>query len=453
MEEISTAESITARLIQAGEEGVVEVVIPPPLVQRAYSRVAKEVSKRMEIPGFRRGHAPPGIVMSHFGREKFQAWVAETLVQEYWPVILEQTHIYSRQDEDEGESSLRIEVRQLEPGREGVLLLKGPMAQVHVADLQQFEQSYQVPPVEEKEVDEAFEKILLDASTITLSASTSVRTGNVVLAEVRIAHRGKVVVGEEEPVRVTLEVGKHQYIPDLDPLLVGMERGAAKTALVAYPDDSPHEELRGQQVEVTVKVVDIFDIQRPFLTEEFLKAHFGGATNLEEARQNLRESLEQRQEEAAISRARQELLERVLQASHIVVPQREVEEKVREEMERLQEQWRQRGTSFLGDLRELEARVREAVEHRLRREYLLDYIADRERLRPSPEDLVETVLAYSEATGINSEDLLRLFQENESLRRWFHRQALRRLAMDFIAEQGSFYRASEDQTEGTQDSS
>jgi trigger factor len=134
-----------------------------------------------------------------------------------------------------------------------------------------------------------------------------------------------------------LVLGSGQMIPGFEDGLVGTTAGQVKPLELTFPDDYPNKELAGKAAVFEVEVKGVAHPVLPELDDAFY-ASFGVHEGGNEAfRTAVRQNMEREMEQAVRNRVKEELLDKLLSANQVPVPQVMVDEEVDRMLEQMQQ--------------------------------------------------------------------------------------------------------------------
>ena len=102
--------------------------------------------------------------------------------------------------------------------------------------------------------------------------------------------------------RFPLIIGKERMIPGFEANLIGMREDEERTFTVTFPDDYGEEELQGQEIEFTARLLELRERRLPEADDDF-----AGLVGPYEDMAALREDLRARMTSSALDRARHSL--------------------------------------------------------------------------------------------------------------------------------------------------
>ncbi len=411
----------------------VEVEVPAADVDKAVNRAARSLAREMRMPGFRKGKAPPSLVLQRVG---FAA-VLEEAIREALPEWYERALLGSG-IASVGDPSVEVVST---PEAEGEpLSFKFEIAVRPKAELGEYKglevgKSEPEPPAEmvEREIErirEGFAKL----EPVDRAAAD----GDVLLVDFEGLLDGKAFEGGKAS-DYLLELGGGQLIAGFEEQLAGVNGGETRKVEVTFPEDYQAEDLAGEDAVFTVEVKEVREKVLPELGDDFA-SEASEFDTLEE----LREDISKRLAEALGQRAEQDFRVAAVDAAaaeaELDLPEELANARAAERWERVERQLAQRGMQPDAYL-QMQGKTREDIieesrpeaEAELKREAVLAAIADAEEIEVSEEEMVEALAHSAEHERTTPEKLLKRLRE--SGRDAMIRDDIRfRKAIDLVAE-------------------
>ena len=118
------------------------------------------------------------------------------------------------------------------------------------------------------------------------------------------------------------EIGQGRFLPDLENGVKGHARGESFTVDLQFPEDYRAEKLRGKKAQFKVELKDVQEPKLPELDAEFLKAQgVAEGEGVDALRAKIKAALEAERDKAVKARMKNQVLEQLLAANQIPVPQ------------------------------------------------------------------------------------------------------------------------------------
>ena len=235
-----------------------------------------------------------------------------------------------------------------------------------------------------------------------------------------------------------LEVGAGRFNPEFEKELTGMQKGEEKEFEISFPEGYGNQELAGKTVQYRVVLQDIKEKNLPELNDEFAKGLQGGNfVSLEDLRQKIHEDLERMEKQRADQKLNEDLLDQLAAKTDFELPEGLVQAEIDGMISRLEQDMTRRGVSWPSSEAERD-RVRENIrptaEKRVRRDLILEKIAELENLTVTPEE-IEVELGKI-AAGVNqSVGLVREVYNKNNLMNGLQAQMLQEKTLSFLKDQ------------------
>lgn len=216
--------------------------------------------------------------------------------------------------------------------------------------------------------------------------------------------------------------------------------GEPFTFKLTLPEDFPVEDLRGKEVEYAVRIHRIQKKMLPELTDEKVEETTEGQlTTVEAFEERIRQQLTQRMEshtrQSAIDQCLQQLLARV----EFELPEEMVTQEAQEHVDRIVQNSQRRGVED-ERLIEQESEIVEAASRMGRRDvktkFILNQIAQKERLKVSNEEIMGRVTMLAHQAGIPPRKAMRNLQKNGRIHNIIEEILLAK-TLDFVRENAS----------------
>jgi len=346
-----------------------EVELPSDQAARQREEVVEEIRKKADVPGFRKGKAPRELVERQFKDSIRTEFYQRALAYAYREALRE-TDLRPVTD------PTFDDVRYVEGGpfKFKASFEVMPSIQIDLEALEGLELVGETYEVGEAEVDAEIEKIREAQATFEAVDRPAADGDYLVIDYQRVDPDTGDPVGEKNT-GFTLELGSESLLPEFAEALAGARAGESKRVDVSYPEDFANKELAGKNVSYSVEIKEIREKRLPELDDKFARRISDYAT-LDQLKARIADNL--RAEEAVASRRRLEekLVDELLERNPFDPP----ESLVRSLAKRFVESMTQGAELTEEEKKSLEERYRPHVVRRVRRDLLLDLIADLEKV-------------------------------------------------------------------------
>lgn len=370
-------------------------------VRKAMQKKARELSREVQLPGFRPGKAPYDVLVRRIGEETLRAEAVEDLVQPVFEEALEQEGIdlYARPS---------LENIELNPVSFKFTVPLSPT--VVLGDYRAFRQDIEDVQVTDEALDEALEYVRMRHQVIE-PVERAAEFGDVVT----ISGRGKftapkpAVEGEEaategemlfEEESLDILLDDKTLFPDTPFVenVVGMSVGDQKEFAFVFPD--PYEqdaEYAGREATFDVTVLAVKRRELPALDDELAKLE-GKYETLDELRDSLRSDLAKEAEAAVKEKTIDDMIHHLIEGATMVYPPAAVEAQIDDMLEDFKNRLTRSGWKYEDYLNlqgmteeNLRADLSENAEDQLRHQLALRQFILDEKLRVTAAD-VDTLI-------------------------------------------------------------
>jgi trigger factor len=411
----------------------VEVEVPAAEVERAVNRAARGLAREMRMPGFRKGKAPPSLVIQRVG---FPA-VLEEAIREALPEWYERA-LLATAVAPVGDPS--VEVVSTPEGEGEPLAFKfeiGVRPKAKLGEYKGLEVGRAEPEAPDEIVDREVERIREGFARLE-PVERAAAEGDALLIDFEGTVDGKAFQGGTAS-DYLLELGSGQLIEGFEEQLRGASAGESREVEVGFPGDYRAEELAGKDAVFEVEVNEVREKILPKLDDDFA-SEASEFDTLEELRADIAKRLSEVVGERIEQDFRVAAVDAVAAQATVDLPDELATARAEERWERAARQLAARGMSpdsylqMQGKTRDdVIAESKEDAEAELKREAVLAAIAEAEGIEASEEEMVEALAHMAEHERTTPEKLLARLRENG--RDAMVREDIRiRKAIDLVAE-------------------
>jgi trigger factor len=354
-----------------GVERLLEVSVPVEAVREAEEKSARRYAGSARLPGFRPGKAPAALVKKKF-RDAIRQQALESLLQEAYQEVLSREqlkvvatpHLHDVRY-DEGKPlvfELHVEVR----------------PEIKLDRVQGFKVSKPATAVTEDNVREQLDQLRDQRATWAPVDGKPLPADMVTVLLATADEDGSLPEGRE----YRLVIGEGQAIPGIEELVMRMTPGQTLEESVRWPEDFPDEAQRGKSKPVRVELQDVKRKTLPALDDAFAR-EVGDFESLDALTAAVRKDLESHATRESDAGVRQSLVDQIIEANAFDVPPSWVNQLIDGYMKAYQipEEERER----------FAAEFRPVAERQVRRDVIIDTLAEREKLTATEADIDERV--------------------------------------------------------------
>ncbi|HQF55868.1 MAG TPA: trigger factor [Fibrobacteria bacterium] len=362
--------------------------------------------KKINLPGFRPGKLPKDVVKKRFGAS-IRAEAIEDLVDKSIREALTEKKILP---------VAPGQVEKLDAPEAGPIKVKYLFEvdpEIELKDYKGLGVKLDKTEIKDADVDARIEEIRNQTAQIVRPERAS-QTGDLITAR----YQKILVEGVEMPAPVPVfqaELGKG--IPAVDAALTGASVGQELAIDFTFPADYQDASQAGKAARYEVVVEGVFERKLSDVTDEWA-SQLGPFKTLADLRDRVRKDLEQHAENTAKQKAHDEAMDIVLSRNPFAVPKARVEHFVNWQRDRMIRQGAQ-----VPELPELMQVFGAEAEKQLRRQRAIEWIAEKEQIKATTEEVDARIKEMAEQAGISAEDAReelrksgRLMEVRESIR-------------------------------------
>jgi trigger factor len=342
------------------------VTIPPERVRRAEDDATTHLAHQARMPGFRKGKVPRDVVRRRFA-DAIRQTALEDLVRETWQKAREQESLQPIGDP---------QIRNLS-FEEGAPLTFELLVDVKPELVLERLGGFRLGRHTHRVSDEMVEAQLLavrEQKAPWVPATERAKPGD--LVEATIVNLDDASPEAPEPVRFVL--GQGRGLPDLEAQLMALDPGGTWEGSIRFPDDHPDAARRGQSRRVRVTLHEVKRQDLPDLTDDFAR-EAGAFESVAELRQAVRHDLEESAQRESDAEVRSQLVEQLAAANNVSVPP--------SLRDRAVLAYAKAYGVPEGQLQQFVNEMAPVVEASVRRDLILDTVAEKEKLACSEQEL------------------------------------------------------------------
>lgn len=394
-------------------------------VRREYEEFYRHIAPHAKVPGFRPGKAPRNVLAMHYGEEAKNKVLKELISHSFRQAIQEKTleplglpdiqEVHFK--EDRLSYQARIEIRpKIKLGRVTGLAAKK-----------------EVVIVKPEEVEAGLKRVQESLVQYKAVEDRPVQMGDFVIADYICSVEGREIESRTDD---WFEIHEDEYLKGFSAQLIGAKPGEEKEIQITFPEKMRQKDLASKPALFKVKIKEIKVKILPELTDDL--AHEAGEfKTLAELKSQIEKDLlasKEREKEVEFEKL---LLDELLKHNKMELPEGLVSRRFEHLMHETEESFRRRG----GPPEEFEKakeKVRKQVEAEARRQvhvaFLLDEIAQREKIEVSEQEMGERIMQIAEHARQSASDVQKYYGEHEEAREALTDQIRNEKTIEFIKQ-------------------
>jgi trigger factor len=357
----------------------IEVTVPVDEIARETDRVVADIQQKAKLPGFRPGKAPASLIRTKFSKQ-VRDDVLENLLPKYFRQKVEEEHL-----EVVGRPNVKdVHFHEGEPLRFKAEFEVAP--EIELKDYRGVTVHYSEPQVSDEDIAKRLDEIREQKSQFVNVEPRAVVDGDYAVVTLDS------LSGVDQPIHqdeVVLHVGDPDTLAGFSEALRGMSPEEEKEFEVTYPEDFGQERLAGKTVRFRAKLTTIRTKELPELNDEFAQ-DLGDYSTINDLREAVRKAIFREQEYAAQQKAKDELIDRLIEKHEFPVPEAYIERQIESQLENQFRELAERGidpAKLKIDWAKLKDAQRPKALHDVKASLLVDKIAEREAIAPTNDEV------------------------------------------------------------------
>lgn len=363
-----------------------DIEVPAGDFEKALQQAYMKNRGRFNIPGFRKGKVPRKIIEMNYGEEIFFEDAINLLLPEAYSNAIDELGL-------EPVDSPEVDVDEIELGKPvHVKFSVEVKPEVKLGDYKTIELEKVDYSVTEEMIINEVERERDQNARIIDAGDREVAEGDILKIDFAGFIDGEQFDGGSAEDQ-ELKIGSKQFIPGFEEGLIGKKKGEEVDVEVTFPEEYHEESLKGKPAVFKVTINEIKVKELPELDDEFAK-DVSEFDTLEEYKNSIKETLEERLKEQEKIETENKLVEKVVEMSEMDIPEAMIMSQIESEIKDFEYRVKTQGfdmdtyLELTGTTRDdLELNFRPIAERRVKADLVLEAIAKAEDIQVTEEDL------------------------------------------------------------------
>lgn len=390
----------------------IAITIPPERIGEEYDKKYGEINDSVAMPGFRPGRAPRKLLERRFSG-KLGDEVKNDLIKAALEELFEKEKLEPLAPPD-----IDIEALELEPNEalefDFELVTKPEFETPTYKDLE-----VKVPPVQVStdEIDAAVENLLRRGATLESVDGGEVTDGDVLIVDWKALDGDSVEARDDNayyPYGRGVIAG---FVAEpIDEQLAGKKVGAEASATVRVSVDDPREELRDRELDLQVELKEIKRYALPPMDAKFLGKH--DYDDEAEMREDMEKKISRAKARQRDGLAEGLLVDQLLDSIEINLPEDFVDREVENWSARKRMSLQMEKVEDEEISKQIEAArddTKASIERDMQRHFLLERVADEEKLEVSEAEMMQAIEEIAAAYGHPVEQVIGQYRDQGRL--------------------------------------
>ena len=279
------------------------IEVTPEELRPALQQAVQEISREVEIAGFRPGKAPYDIVVKRVGEMRVYQHAAEFAVADSFPGAVKQEKLTTVGQPE-------ISVQKLAPGNPFVYTATvSVIPEIKLGNYKKIKVEKKTPQVDKKDVEETLHNIQKMHGTEARVQRAATR-GDKVEVNLQI-FRDSVPIDGGQAKNHPVIIGESNFIPGFEDHLINMKENEKKEFTLTFPKNYHQKDLASKDALFKVAVTAVYNITLPPIDDEFAKT-VANLPTLDELKKRVEQNIKEEKKHREQQRYERALLEEVI---------------------------------------------------------------------------------------------------------------------------------------------
>ena len=403
---------------QPGSVSTLRIELPPEEVSKEWDAIASSFARLAKIPGYRPGKAPRAVIEKRFRKEIHDELTKKLVSKSYYDAI--------------EQKQLRVvsltNLEDVQFGEDKSMRFRATVVTAPEFELPEYKNiPVQLPSIEiaEEDVDLALERLREQSADFVDVPERGLQMEDFAVIDFEGAIEGRpireIVPNASKNVhggkKFWLHLAPENFLPRFCEQIIGMKRGETRSVQVEFPAEFPVTELAGKMADYAVTLNEIKQKVLPSIDDAFAARLVPGKT-VADLRQMIGHDLEH-EKEHEVERAKESQIFKFLQEhTAFDLPPPLLKNETRRALNELVHRNRERGVPddmLKGKEKELVEGAGSLAAHRLKTNFILSRIAEREKIEVSREEIDARIREEAARYDISVDKMRKELQEHDGL--------------------------------------
>ena len=393
----------------------IEAKIDKDTITKKIDKIAKELSKTLDIPGFRKGKVPTTLIKKRYGdklKEDAKNEAIKDIYEEGIKILeIEKTSLL-------GEPIVEKFVED-ENGMIEISIALATKPKVNIDGYKDLIPDFEVPQVSDEEIKEKIELLLKSKiQPSKVENRDELQKGDFALIDFEGFIDGKAFEGGKGE-GYLLEIGSGTFIPGFEDGMIGMKVGEERDIKVTFPSKYGSKELAGKDAVFKVKLFEIKEKKIPAdIDEETLKELVPDVENPTEDMLKDRIKKQLLAEKLAplyANEVKPKYVEKMVEKFDIDLPKPIVEQEMdiafRRVLSDMHEDEIKKFTEDIEEYKKKREEFRKEAEDSVKITFLVNEMAKEEDIEVDDDEVIRTLYFEAFKMGQNPQEMVRQYQE------------------------------------------
>lgn len=390
----------------------IEIKIEGATWEKALDKAYKKKNKEVKIEGFRKGTAPKNIFIKKFGIEALYMDAVDFAMDDAYKQALDKSGVTPVIEP-------KLDITSINEKEAVFKFTITGKPEVTLGEYKKLGIKKETVKVTKDEINDEIAKLQNQLAEIAPKEKGKVEKGNTAVVDFEGFIDGEPLEGGKGE-NYPLEIGSNTFIPGFEDGVIGMSLGETKELNLKFPEDYVAD-LKGKEVKFNVTVKEIKERIVPELNEDFYQdLGYEDIKTEEEFRNEVESAIKERKETDAEDAHLEKCLEKASENMKVELSEDIIDEEVHRMIHQFEDQLKMQGIK-IDDYMQITGMTHEKLHEqmepeankRIKYRYLLEAIAETEKIDFTEEEVNKKAEEMADNYGISVDELLKAYGSNE----------------------------------------
>lgn len=389
-----------------------EFEISQDLLKQASLKAYHKNKGKINVPGFRKGHAPKAVIEQFYGKNVFFEDAFEIAFPDAYGAALEEKEIFAVSRPE------NVDIVSMEEGKP--MVVKAELyvkPEVELGDYKNVAVEFEGKKVLAKDVKAEVEKVIEQNARFE-EVDRPAKNGDKVVLDYSgsvdgVKFEGGTAEGQ------TLDLGSGTFIPGFEEQVVGLKAGEEKEIEVTFPEQYHAKELAGKPAVFAIKLVSVKEKQLPKADDEFAQ-DISEFDTFEEYQADLKEKLKKREEDQNKRELENVILGKIVEESKVDIPACMIDNQIDSQIQEMSYSLMYQGLNMQQYLEytgltmdKMREQARPGAESTVKAQLVLEAIKNQEQIKADEQAVDKSIASFAEMQNKTFEDFKKEIKPEE----------------------------------------
>ena len=389
-----------------------EFEISQDLLKEASLKAYHKNKGKINVPGFRKGHAPKAVIEQFYGKNVFFEDAFEIAFPDAYGAALEEKEIFAVSRPE------NVDIVSMEEGKP--MVVKAELyvkPEVELGDYKNVAVEFEGKKVLAKDVKAEIEKVIEQNARFE-EVDRPAKNGDKVVLDYSgsvdgVKFEGGTAEGQ------TLDLGSGTFIPGFEEQVVGLKAGEEKEIEVTFPEQYHAKELAGKPAVFAIKLVSVKEKQLPKADDEFAQ-DISEFDTFEEYQADLKEKLKKRVEDQNKRELENVILGKIVEESKVDIPACMIDNQIDSQIQEMSYSLMYQGLNMQQYLEytgltmdKMREQARPGAESTVKAQLVLEAIKNKEQIKADEQAVDKSIASFAEMQNKTFEDFKKEIKPEE----------------------------------------